>query len=56
MHRPKEDAPKREIAAPMTHPRHLGEFPESLVEICNDAVGGIHAVIGDVIPDALQIQ
>ena len=40
----------------MTHPRHLGKLPESVVEICNDAVGGSHAVIGDVIPDALQIQ
>jgi len=56
MHRPKEDVSRREIAAPMTHPRHLGELPESLVEICNDAVGGIHAVIRDVIPDALKIQ
>jgi hypothetical protein len=40
----------------MTHPGHLGELPESLVEICNDAVGGGYAVIGDVIPNALQIQ
>lgn len=40
----------------MTHPGHLSELPESLVEIGNDAVGGSYAVIGDVIPDALQVQ
>jgi hypothetical protein len=40
----------------MTHAGHLRELPESLMEICNDAVGGSHIVIGYVIPDALQIQ
>ena len=56
MHGPKEDTPKGEVPTPMTHPWHLSELLESLVEIRNDAVGGSHAVIGDVIPDALQIQ
>lgn len=40
----------------MTHPRHLGELPEGLVEIGNDAVSGVDVVIRDVMPDSLQIQ
>ena len=55
-HRPEEDGISGKILALVTHSGVSGQFVKSVEELVDPAVGGCNVVLGDVLPDLVQVQ